>query len=108
MSAGLRAARRLVGIASFHAGTLARSRSLRRGRLEEAARHAGEMLRTAQDDPDDWNSGNLLHHGHLLLGRVAYERGDLEGAEAGLLAAAAAPGSPQLATFGPNMALADA
>ena len=111
---------RAVGVASFHAGTLSRSRSLRsmglrsmaerslrRGRIEETVGYAEQMLAAARERPEDWNHGNLLHHGHLLLGRAAYERGELEEAEAELLAAAATPGSPQLDTFGPNMALAE-
>jgi hypothetical protein len=40
-----------------------------------------------------------------MLGRVAVVRGDLERAETELLAAARVPGSPQLASFGPNMQL---
>jgi hypothetical protein len=41
-----------------------------------------------------------------MLGRIALARGDVETAESELLAAACVPGTPQLASFGPNMQLA--
>jgi len=41
-----------------------------------------------------------------MLGRVALVQGDIDTAESELLAAARVPGSPQLASFGPNMQLA--
>jgi len=54
----------------------------------------------------DWDSGNILHEMHILLGRVALEAGDLSEADRELLEAARTPGSPQLDTFGPDWTLA--
>ena len=73
------------------------------GKTEQAREYADAMLSNA---PDDWNFGNRIHHGHLTLGRIALAEGNLEKAKARLLMAGQTPGSPQLNSFGPNMALA--
>ena len=73
------------------------------GDLEKARAYAEQML---VNIPDDWNGGNLLHFGNLVLGRIALADDDLEGAAQYLLAAGRTPGSPQLRSFGPDMALA--
>jgi hypothetical protein len=110
---------RALGIGCYFIGTVVRSRSLRALGLPSVAEHnfrrknydsacvrAGELLQLAEADPKDWNYGNAVHYAHLMRGRVAVVRGDLERAEAELLAAARVPGSPQLVSFGPNMQLA--
>src|SRR3982750_106458 len=81
-------------------------RALKRGDHDRTAALARELLTLALHYRSDWNFGNAIHHGHLLLGRVAVARGDLRTASAELLEAGRTPGSPQLNTFGPNMALA--
>jgi hypothetical protein len=60
----------------------------------------------AQAASTDWNYGNAVHKAHLILGRIALARGDVEEACSELLAAARTTGSPQLSSFGPNMQLA--
>jgi len=81
-------------------------RALKRGDHERTAALARELLTLALQYQSDWNYGNAIHHGHLLLGRTALARGELATAGAELLEAGRTPGSPQLNSFGPNMALA--
>lgn len=73
------------------------------GDLDKARTYAETML---ADIPENWNRGNRVHYGNLVLGRVALAGGDLRGAGQYLLAAGRSPGSPQLNSFGPDMALA--
>jgi hypothetical protein len=82
-------------------------RAVDRGANDRATKFANELLALAKRYSDDWNYGNAIHHGHLVLGRVALAAGDLEGARFELLAAGRTPGSPQLDSFGPNMRLAN-
>ncbi len=84
----------------------AAERALARGHHAGAAALANELLTLAESYRGDWYYGNAVHHGNLLLGRVALARGETTLAKAKLLAAGATPGSPQLNSFGPNMALA--
>jgi hypothetical protein len=71
-----------------------------------AEKDASELLRLAASYRKDWNYGNAIHDGHVVLGRVALARGDRVDARRELLLAGTTPGSPQLNTFGPNMSLA--
>ena len=77
------------------------------GAYGKARNWAEEMLRLAAGPPS-WNLGNLQHHGHLILGRLALHKGDVAKAKDHLLDAARTDGSPQLNSFGPNMKLAEA
>ena len=76
------------------------------GRFEDAAGYAGQLLETATRFPKDWNYGNAVHDGHMVLGRLALRADDVATAETHLHDAGATPGSPQLDSFGPNMSLA--
>jgi len=76
------------------------------GALDRARALARELLDLAPKYKDDWNHGNAIHHGNLLLGRVALREGRLDLARQHLLAAGKTPGSPQLAAFGPSLGLA--
>ncbi len=80
--------------------------SVEKDALDEAEQYAKELLLRAESHRNDWNYGNAIHKGHLVLGRVALRRDDIEAAKAHLLAAGKTPGSPQLNSFGPNMTLA--
>ena len=71
--------------------------------IEKARTYAESMLETI---PDDWDKGNRIHFGNLVLGRIALSEGDLAEAGTRLIAAGQTPGSPQLNSFGPDMALA--
>lgn len=79
--------------AAFEAGDLDRARS-----------YALELLEAT--DESNWNFGNAVHHGNLILGRLALNSGDVELAKLHLIKAGETPGSPQLNSFGPNMTLA--
>ena len=82
--------------------------AVRTGDLEKALSYSDEALRLAESYQSSWAYGNALHRGHLVRGHVALSRGDVQRAVTELLAAGATPGSPQLDSFGPNMALAKA
>jgi len=73
------------------------------GISDKAKEYAERML---ADNASNWNSGNRIHHGNLILGRIALEQNDIDEAKARLLAAGRTTGSPQLSSFGPNMLLA--
>jgi len=73
--------------------------------LDKAEAYAKQAL-AAEDD--DWNSGNRMHYGHIVLGRAALRRDNLPQARAELLAAGKTKGSPQLDSFGPDVVLAKA
>lgn len=76
------------------------------GRLREAVRYAGNLLRYARRFRTNWNCGNALHHAHGALGRVALRRKRLPDAKRHLIASAKTRGSPQLNSFGPSHDLA--
>ena len=71
-----------------------------------AKEYASEALLLAAQFKQDWNYGNAIHYGHVVLGRLALVRGDVESAGQELLLAGKTPGSPTLDSFGPNMSLA--
>ncbi len=75
------------------------------GRHDKARQYAESLLQGAGDGMS-WNYGNRVHHGNLILGRIALANGNVEAARFRLIAAANTTGSPGLKTFGPNMALA--
>jgi len=71
--------------------------------IDEARMYANKML---ENDTRGWNHGNRVHHGNLILGRIALAAGDIEEAKSRLILAGKTGGSPQLNSFGPNMQLA--
>jgi thiol-disulfide isomerase/thioredoxin/tetratricopeptide (TPR) repeat protein len=76
------------------------------GAMPKAAETASALLAEAPKYPDDWNYGNAIHWGNIVLGRVAVKDGKFDVAAKHLLAAGATKGSPQLNSFGPDWKLA--
>ena len=81
--------------------------ALAAGNVDKADAAARELLALAVDLKKDWNYGNAIHDGHMTLGLIAAGKNDIGTADRELLEAGRTPGSPQLNSFGPNMALAD-
>jgi hypothetical protein len=90
----------------FYALSEAAKAAFEVGKLDEAYQFADELLDQASRYRDDWNYGNAIHDGHMVLGRIALRGGDLETAKGELLQAGKTSGSPQLRSFGPNVSLA--
>lgn len=80
--------------AAFAAGDWARARRYAEEALE-AARHG-----------IFWWTGDAIHQGNLVLGRLALRESNVEAAKHYLLAAGKTPGSGSLSSLGPGMALA--
>ena len=77
------------------------------GDYDSAETYANELLSLASNYRTNWNYGNAVYSGNLILGRVALKRdNNLSQAESYLFAAGKTPGSPQLDSFGPSMTLA--
>lgn len=74
-----------------------------------AKAYASELLKSLDETTakTNWNYGNAVHNGNLILGHVALAEGNIPEAKQFLLAAGSTPGSPQLGSFGPNMSLAE-
>jgi uncharacterized membrane protein YeaQ/YmgE (transglycosylase-associated protein family) len=80
--------------------------SFNAGKFEDADKYAKELLKLAPNYQGDWNYGNAIQDGNLVLGRIAVRRGQIEEAKSYLLEAGKSPGSPTMDSFGPNMSLA--
>ena len=78
------------------------------GEYDKARHYAADLLQRGQNKEGySWNPGGDLHRAHLILGLLALRDGDTAGAEAHLLAMGRVSDSPVLASFGPNMQLAE-
>jgi hypothetical protein len=90
----------------FYALDDAAKESFNVGKIEDARKYATELLALAPGYQGNWNYGNAIQDGSLVLGRIAVREGRMEDAKQYLLEAGKSPGSPQMDTFGPNMSLA--
>jgi hypothetical protein len=79
--------------------------SFRNNNFKEAEELAYQFLELTKVN-ETWNYEDAVHHSHLLLGRIALKKGNVELAEEFLLKAAETKGTAVLKTFGPNMMLA--
>jgi hypothetical protein len=76
------------------------------GNMRNAREYANQLLEEAEARENDWNYGNAIHDGNMVLGRIALRSGDINSAKEYLLKAGATPGSVNINAFGPNMLLA--
>jgi len=90
----------------FYALGEAAKESFEVGNKEDARKYANELLTLAPSFPGDWNYGNAIHDGNMVLGQIALREGKMDEAKSLLLKAGTSPGSPQMNSFGPNMSLA--
>lgn len=90
----------------FYALNDAAKSSIELGKTEDASKYAEELLDLVTKFEDNWNYGNAVHDGNMVLGRVAVKEGRIDDAKEFLIKAGETPGSPQLDSFGPNMSLA--
>jgi len=77
----------------YQLGTLAKQ-SVAQGNMGEARAYANELLALLPKFPKNWNYGNAVQDGNLVLGRIAVQEGRLEDAKRYLLQAGKSPGSP--------------
>lgn len=92
--------------ADFYNLTKMTADALAAGESANAKTYAERLLKQSERFHDDWNYGNAVQVGNLVLGFIALDSDDLDKAKGFLLAAGETPGSPQLNTFGPDMLLA--
>ena len=76
------------------------------GKNKEAEAYAKELLALAPRYPKNWNYGNAIQDGNIVLGRIAVGERRIADAKHFLEEAGKSPGSPQMDSFGPNMSLA--
>jgi tetratricopeptide (TPR) repeat protein len=75
--------------------------------LEKASDYAEELLQAAVARPKDRDTGNSIHQGNIVLGRVALKQRHIKLANEYLLKAGHVSSTRQLSSFGPNMSLAN-
>jgi hypothetical protein len=96
-----------TGSARFYALPLLAKAAFDAAEFNKAEAYASELLSIAPGYRKNWNYGNAIFYGNMVMGRVALRRDrDVELAKNRLLASAKTPGSPKLNSFGPNMNLA--
>jgi hypothetical protein len=81
--------------------------SFNAGYIDNARKYANELLALAPKYKGNWNYGNAIQDGNLVIGRIAVREGRIDEAEYCLIEAGKSPGSPVMNSFGPNMSLAN-
>ncbi|MEZ5572262.1 MAG: hypothetical protein R3E64_09575 [Halioglobus sp.] len=77
------------------------------GSYDKATILITEYLELASTYHRNWNYGNAVHNSNQILGLIALEKNDVEGAANYLVEAGKSTGSPQLDSFGPSLDLAN-
>jgi len=77
------------------------------GETEAAQTYATELLAAAPGQEAHWAYGLAIHDGNTILGTIALDRGDTDGAARYLVAAGESPGAPTLDAGGPDLTLAE-
>lgn len=95
-------------LAQFYRMNYALGKAVHDADFELAASTARKYLEESRYYRCNWNFGNAIHDAHAALGLEALHRGDVSAAASFLVLAGRSPGSPQLDSFGPDMALAKA
>src|SRR6185295_19880412 len=90
----------------FYLLTKAAPTALAAAKSEKAKTYAFTLLQQAATLQDNWNYGNAVQVGNLVLGLIALAGDDVTESKRLLLEAGKSPGSPQLNSYGPNMLLA--
>jgi len=75
------------------------------GALDKASSYATELLQSANEHKD-WDYGDAIYTGSMVLGLVALRQGNVAEARRYLLESGKTPGSPVLGSFGPDLTLA--
>lgn len=76
------------------------------GDIQKSGLYANKLLEVGMKPGYEKWRGNALHHGNLILGRIAFKQGRIENAKTYLIKAGRMTGSAKFGAFGPNMALA--
>ena len=90
----------------FYLTTKAAATALAAGEITKARAYAQDLLQQAAAHQENWNHGNAIQVGNLVLGLIALKADNVPEAKRLLLEAGKSRGSPQLNSFGPNFRLA--
>ncbi len=74
--------------------------------MPKASSYATELLRLAEEYQNDWNYGNAIYHGNLILGRIALKSSNVEKAKQHLLSSIDLTVLPQTRILDLDMSLA--
>jgi hypothetical protein len=90
----------------FYALGAAAKQSFAAGKIEDAQKHAQELMTLLPSFRENREYGGAMSDANLVLGRIAARNGNMEDAKRYLITSAQSPVTPQLENYGPNMGLA--
>ncbi len=96
------------GLRRFYSISEDLNEALFRNDKESTINLAKEYLNLAGAYKKNWNYGNAIHDANIALGIIALREENIKTSGEYLLMAGDSPGSPQLNSFGPDLALANA